>query len=114
VIRVVTKFPGQRAAEGQILDELRELQRFVGGYIEAVMKAHGFFGGGVADLVIYGDEEARLKDPAPALNVLRPTDGCEILGPLLAVKVNAAREHVSMTEAEAAAVVELFGTMRQP
>lgn len=113
MIRVVTKLPGERAAAAHIVDELRELQRFVGGYLEAVMKGRAFFGPGT-HVVILGDEDARRKDPAPALNVLRPTDGAEILGPLLAVKVNAQGANVTMTEAEAEQVIELFGTMRAP
>lgn len=112
MIRVVTKLPGEPAAVGHIVDDLPVLQRFVGGWLEAVMKGRGYFGNGLASLVVYGDEEAGLKDPSPPLNLYRPTDGCPLLGPLLAVKVDAEGDHQSMTEAEAARVIELLGTMR--
>lgn len=111
VIRVVTKLPGEPAAAGEIVPTLGNLQRFVGGYIEAVMKAHGFFGGGTATLVVYGDEEAKLKRPNPAPNLLRPTDKVWLLGPLIAVKIDGRGAEVSMTEAEAAATLELLGRM---
>lgn len=110
-IRTVAKLPGKVAAEHPIADELQEMQRFVGGYLEALMTGRQFFDDG-ATLVILGDEDARGKDPTPATNVRRPTDGVMLLGPLLAVKIDGQGNNVSMTEADAATVIELFNTLR--
>lgn len=111
MMRVVIKRPGKLAVVETIEPGLEALQAAVGGPLEILMKAHEFFDE-QDHLVCYGDEEGRLKDAV--FNILRPSDGTPLVGPIVAVKTDGAGDDVSMTEEDAQRSIELLGTMSMP
>src|SRR5690348_2898642 len=109
--RVVVKHPGKSPTIELIAPGFEAVKRIVDGWFECAMKAHGYFGDG--DLVAYVNDEGLVRTPPMDLNLLRPTDGHPLAGPIVVVKVDARGEDVSMTETEAALAIELLSGMRE-
>lgn len=91
-MRVVVKHPGEQPVAREVKGDLASFQAIVGGYIEIVARIP------LLDVVVYGNEEARLMDPVPPLNLVK-ADGTPIYGSVVAVLVDLAEgEEESMPE----------------
>jgi len=109
--RVVIKQPGKPPTIEMIEAGLERVQKLVEGHIDIAMKGRGFFADG-GDLVAYVNDEGHVREPPMPPNILRPSDGWPLLGPIVVVKNNAHGADVSMTEEEAARALQTISAMR--
>lgn len=82
-------------------DELRTLQKIVGGYIELCLRG--------TDIVFYCNEEGHLQ--GLPFNFYRPTDGHPIVGTVVACGVDAAGDNRSLTDEEVKRVLVVMRSL---
>ncbi|MBI2756175.1 MAG: DUF3846 domain-containing protein [Chloroflexi bacterium] len=99
-IRIVLKRPTEEPVVQEIENSLRSFQRLVGGTIECPSLPDG------TEFICH--EEGKIKHLAP--NFYAPTLEDLIVGPALFVRANnETGEYVSLSEAEAEAIIARFG-----
>lgn len=99
-MRVVYKKPGHVPEVIDVPNELRPLQKLVGGYIEVVHLGD--------DFLMICNEEGKLKGLEPNIFLLRGTDVEDVVGPIIILN-DAGEEFGELTEAEANLVCKRIG-----
>lgn len=110
IARAVVKHPGKPAEVAMVGKTLSDLHKLVDGYVDVAVKAPDYFGRGL-DLLVYVNDEGLLRQLPP--NLFRPTDGCLLVGVIVAVKSKRADGYpIDMTEDEAAKALALVSSWK--
>lgn len=99
-MRAVYKQPCHVPEVIDVPNELRPLQKLVGGYIEVVRLTDGF--------ILICNEEGKLKGLEPNIFLISGTNVDEVVGPILIVK-DAGEEFGELTEEETNTVCKRIG-----